>query len=127
MVLKTGIKVVSEVARNAVDVKNGEVTTNSVKSTAVNSTIGLIAGKVADSGPKTSVKVVDAPSPKEAVKSARANGPVNRSQRIEIEANAKTNQKTATEINSTINKSPTGAVLGGASEVVKRESDKKIN
>lgn len=40
-VLKGGIKVAAEDARNAVYVKNGKVTTNSVKSTAVNTAVGL--------------------------------------------------------------------------------------
>lgn len=126
-VLKGGIKVVAEITRNAVDVKNGEATTNSVKSTIVNTAVGLVAGKVSEKAPGTTMKVLNAPSPKEAVKAARADGPVNRSQRIEIEAKAKTNQKSATEINSTVNKGAGASVLGGTSEVAKRESDRKMN
>lgn len=126
-VLKGGIKVAAEVARNAVDVKNGKVTTNSIKSTAVNTALGLVAGKVSDKAPGTKMKVANAPTPKEAVKAARANGPVNRSKRIATETAAKAKQKTAKEINSTVNKGAGGVVVGGASEEAKRKIDKKIN
>jgi len=124
LVVKGGIKVASEIARNAIDVKNGTVTTNSVKSTAINTVVGLVAGKVADKAPGPNVKVTNAPTAKEAVKGARANGPVNRAQRVKIETKAKADQKIAKETNSKVSKTPGGVVVGGASEALKRELDK---
>ncbi|MGK6353574.1 RHS repeat-associated core domain-containing protein, partial [Parapedobacter sp. DT-150] len=124
LVVKGGITLAAEIARNAVDVKDGTVTTNSVKSTAVNTAVGLAAGKVADKAPGPKVKAANAPTPKEAVKVARANGPVNRTQRIKIENEAKANQKTAKAINSTVSKAPGGIIVGGATEEAKRKLDK---
>ena len=126
-VMKGTIKVGAEVVRNAVDFKNGKLSVNSVKSTAINTAVGLVGGKIAEKIPSTKLKVAKAPTPKEAVKSARLNGPVNRAQRIAIQTQAKAQQTQVKVINATVNGSGAGIVVGAVAEKTKRKIDGAIS
>jgi len=134
--VKATVVVGSEVARNFLDVTTSsdgtglKVSTNDAGTTVKNTAIGLTVGKIGDVAPAPKVKVMNAPTPKQAVSKARvdakANGTtVNRQQRIATESNAKQGQKTAASVNNTAAKTPQSTVASGTSETIKRETDEK--
>jgi RHS repeat-associated protein len=91
--VKGAVIVGTEVARNAVDVTSEGVEVNSAGEVVKNTAIGLTLGKIGDAAPTPKVKVIDAPTAKQAVKTARAEGNVvTRHDRINIETKAKSNQ-----------------------------------
>ena len=127
--VKTSVVVGSEVARNYLDVKTSsdgtglKVSTNDAGTTVKNSAIGLTVGKIGDVAPAAKVKIMNAPTPKQAVSQARvdakANGTtVNRQQRIATESKAKEGQKTAASVNKTVAKTPQSNVSSGTSETI---------
>jgi len=134
--VKTTVVVGSEIARNYLDVKTSsdgsglKVSTNDAGTTVKNTAIGLTVGKIGDVAPVPKVKVMNAPTPKQAVSKARvdakANGTtVNRQQRIATESKAKQGQKTAASINKTVAKTPQSTVASGTSEAIKQQTDEK--
>ena len=134
--VKTTVVVGSEVARNYLDVKTSsdgtglKVSTNDAGTTVKNTAIGLTVGKIGDVAPAPKVKVMNAPTPKQAVSKARidakANGTtVNRQQRMATESNAKQRQKTAASVNKTVARTPQSTVASGTSETIKQQTDEK--
>ena len=134
--LKTTVAVGSEVARNFLDVTTSsdgtglKVSTNDAGTTVKNTAIGLTVGKIGDVAPAPKVKVMNAPTSKQAVSKARvdakANGTtVNRQQRIATESNAKQGQKTAASVNKTAAKTPQSTMVSGTSETIKQQTDEK--
>lgn len=127
VVAKTAIKVGAEIVRNAVDVKDGEVSTNSVKSTVVNTVIGLAAGKTGDKVPTPKGNIVNAKTASQAVRQARDNGKVLTSKaRVTIQNNAKVKVAAAKEVNETLKKAPASTAAGATGEEIKRTSDKNL-
>ncbi len=128
---KAGVVVGSEIARNAVDGTISEgVTTNGVGETAKNTAIGLSIGKFGDAAPAFEVKVLNAPTPKQAVNQARkevkaAGTVVNREKRIATEAQAKSNQAKAKGANEAAGKTLQNFAASSASETTKKLTDEK--
>lgn len=134
--VKTTVVVGSEVARNYLDVKTSsdgtglKISTNDAGTTVKNTAIGLTVGKIGDVAPAPKVKVMNAPTPKQAVSKARvdakANGTtVNRQQRIATESKAKQGQKTAASVNNSTAKTLQNTVASGTSETIKQQTDEK--
>jgi RHS repeat-associated protein len=128
LVKKTAITVGAEIVKNTLDVKvkggKPNVKVNDAKSVARNTIIGLAVNGAGKAIPSTKVKVKSEVTPKQAVKTARANGVVNRAQRKEIQNQAKKTLKENKAINKTVNEATSGAMSGGAAEIVKRKEDK---
>ncbi|PJB58326.1 MAG: hypothetical protein CO098_09240 [Bacteroidetes bacterium CG_4_9_14_3_um_filter_41_19] len=125
-VVNASAKIGAAAAQGAVDTRNGETQTvfdgskdaTTAVSDGVFNLIGSAAGGKAPTGAnKYAGPLKNPPTPKEAVKSARAQGPVNRTQRISIENTAKVNQKATNIANETIRTAPTG-IAGEAVENV---------
>jgi len=125
---KTAVTVGSEIIKNTLDVKVKEgkpiVKVNDAKSVARNTVIGLAVNGAGKAIPSTKVKVKSEITPKQAVKTARAAGPVTTAQRKEIQNQAKKTLKENKAINKTVNGSPGATVSGGTAETVKRKEDK---
>ena len=125
---KTAITVGSEIVKNTLDVKvkggKPTVKVNDAKSVARNTVIGLAVNGAGKAIPSTKVKVKSEVTAKQVVKTARTNGVVNRSQRKEIQNQAKKTLKENKAINKTVNGATGGAASGGAAETVKRKEDK---
>jgi RHS repeat-associated protein len=127
--LKGTIKVGAELARNTLDVKKDEVKVNSTPNVIKNTAIGLSVDGASSLVPTPKANVVKEVSPKQAVKTARAEAKqkgeiVNRVDRLRVEANAKKNLKEAKAINNTISGAPIGVISSGTSESMKRKTDK---
>ena len=134
--VKTTVVVGSEFARNYLDVKTSsdgtglKVSTNDAGTTVKNTAIGLTVGKIGDVAPAPKMKVMNAPTTKQAVSKARvdakANGTtVNRQQRIATESKAKQGQKTAASVNNSTAKTFQNTVASGTSETIKQQTDEK--
>ncbi len=124
VVTKTAVAVVSEIARNAVDVKidnDNDVTvkTNSVSETAIKTTVGIAFGSV-----KTGVNVAPLKSktPNSAVKSARAKGQGNGLSKDKAKAIAKktkANNETKKKINKTLTDNTNSTLGNSVGSIVK--------
>ena len=128
--VKGAVVVGSEVVRNTVDITSDGVEINSTGNVIKNTAIGLTLGKIGDTAPAPKVKVVNAPTPKQAVKQARqeakASGTlVNREKRVATETKAKSNQTKAKGVNEAAGKTAQNSAASGASETTKRAIDEK--
>jgi hypothetical protein len=110
-VVNTTTKVLAATGQAAVDSKVGQQTksvfdgTKDVKTAVVEGAFNLAGSAVGGKSPVGSTKTKGpfiAPSPKEAVKAARAKAPVNRVQRIATQAKAVTKQKAKDVANKTL-------------------------
>jgi len=139
-VVNTSVKVGSALGQGAVDVKQdkyggtqtvvgegkGKKDLGDAAIDAGFNLIGSAAGGKAPTGSKKlSGPLPNAKTPKEAVKTARTQGPVNRTQRVNIETKAKTNQKSRNIANETIRETP-GGVSGGAVKNIVGDKTKDI-
>lgn len=114
----------AEIIRNTLDVKATGVKVNDAKTVARNTVIGLAVNGAGKAIPSTKVKVKSEITQKQAVKTARAAGPVTTAQRKEIQNQAKKTLKENKAINKTVNGATGGAASGGAAETIKRKEDK---
>ena len=115
IIRRTAAKVVLEGARNKFDVGTDlSVKSNDTKTAIVNTGVGLLTGVVSDNAPLKN-NIVKVKTPKEAVKAARKEAPVNRKQRIAIQEKAKIRQGNAKAINEAIGGTP----IGGTGEFLK--------
>ena len=131
-VAKAVVSVVAEVAENTLDVKvkdkKLEVKANSVGDIAKNTAIGLTVGKLGDKIPVPKivdkVKILNPPTPKQAVQQARKEGQkVTTQKRVAIEKSAKQSRKNGKEIKETVNKLPGDTAAEAAGEKAKRKTD----
>jgi hypothetical protein len=134
--VNTTTKVLSASGQGAVDVKQkkfGGIQTvlgdKSLEDAAIDAGVNLLGAAAGGKAPTGSKKlngpIPNAKTPKEAVRNARASGPVNRAKRIEIETKAKANQKARNISNETIRSTPTG-VPGAAIENVLSDKTKDV-
>jgi hypothetical protein len=136
--VKVATTVVSEVARNAIDIKTSEdgsgkitATTNTVSTTAKNTAIGLTLGKVGDAAPAAmKVTLKNAPTANQAVKIARTEAKesgkiVNREMRNSIVSEAKTAQSVAKKTNEAASKTVQNTIVNGATTTVKDKTNRQ--
>jgi RHS repeat-associated protein len=122
--VKGAVIVGTEVARNAIDVTSEGVSVNSTGDVVKNTAIGLTLGKVGDAAPTPKMKVVNTPTPKQAVKKARADGNVvTRQDRVNIQNNAKNKQVKADGANEAAGGVAQNSAASAASESTKVITD----